>query len=154
MLKKNSLWLLLFYMAVATYCYYEKVRRTMRTAVVSYLLKQKYPRSTQNQFAARRNIESLIRRIKNINMEFLTGHHLFRTTLSIPRTNNTDKQITDPTKFKVVTKSKVLSLENEVSFFWFSYFNVHILHAKEVWWKYLRGLLRTRSFNFKQLLVM
>ena len=25
-LKKNSLWLLPFYMAVATYCYYEKVR--------------------------------------------------------------------------------------------------------------------------------
>ena len=50
-------------------------------------------------------------------MEFLTGDHLFRTTFSIPRTNNTDKQITDPTKFKVVTKSKVLSLENEVSFF-------------------------------------
>ena len=32
-------------MAVATYFYYEKVRRTMRTAIVSYLLKQKgiYP---------------------------------------------------------------------------------------------------------------
>ena len=26
-------------MAVASYCYYEKVRRTMRTANVSYLLK-------------------------------------------------------------------------------------------------------------------
>ena len=38
-LKKNSLWLLPFYMAVATYCYYEKVRRTMRTAIVSYLPK-------------------------------------------------------------------------------------------------------------------
>ena len=38
-LKKSSLWLLPSYMAVATYCYYEKVRRTMRTAVVSYLLK-------------------------------------------------------------------------------------------------------------------
>ena len=37
-LKKNSLWLLPFYMAVATYCYYEKVRRTMRTTIVSYLL--------------------------------------------------------------------------------------------------------------------
>ena len=37
-LKKNSLWLLPFYMAVATYCYYEKVRRMMRTAIVSYLL--------------------------------------------------------------------------------------------------------------------
>ena len=38
-LKKNSLWLLTFYMAVATYFYYEKVRRTMRTAMVSCLLK-------------------------------------------------------------------------------------------------------------------
>ena len=38
-LKKNSSWLLPFYMAVATYFYYEKVRRTMRTAIVSYLLK-------------------------------------------------------------------------------------------------------------------
>ena len=38
-LKKNPLWLLPFYMAVATSCYYEKVRRTMRTAVISYLLK-------------------------------------------------------------------------------------------------------------------
>ena len=38
-MKKNSLWLLPFYMTVATYFYYEKVRRTMRTAAVSYLLK-------------------------------------------------------------------------------------------------------------------
>ena len=38
-LTKNYLWLLLFYMAVATYCYYEKVRKTMRTETVSYLLK-------------------------------------------------------------------------------------------------------------------
>ena len=40
-LKKNSLWLLSFYIAVATYCYYEKVCRTMRTAIASYLLKRK-----------------------------------------------------------------------------------------------------------------
>ena len=40
-LKKKFLWLLPFYMGVATYFYYEKVRRTMRTAIVSYLLKQK-----------------------------------------------------------------------------------------------------------------
>ena len=38
-LKKISLWLLSFYMAVAAYCYYEKVRRSMCTAIVSYLLK-------------------------------------------------------------------------------------------------------------------
>ena len=34
-LKENPLRLLPFYMAVATSCYYEKVRRTMRTATVS-----------------------------------------------------------------------------------------------------------------------
>ena len=33
---KNYLWLLPFFMAVATSCYYLKVRRTMRTAIVSY----------------------------------------------------------------------------------------------------------------------
>ena len=38
-LKKNSLWLLPFYMVVATYFYYEKVRRTTRTAFVSKLRK-------------------------------------------------------------------------------------------------------------------
>ena len=38
-LKKNSLWLLPFYMVVAAYCYFEKVRRTMRTAVASFSLK-------------------------------------------------------------------------------------------------------------------
>ena len=37
-LKKSSLWLLLYYMAVATCCYSEKVRRTMRNATASYLL--------------------------------------------------------------------------------------------------------------------
>ena len=39
-LKKSSLWLFPFYMAVATYCYYKKVRRTISTATVSYLLKE------------------------------------------------------------------------------------------------------------------
>ena len=29
-------------MSMATYCYYEKVRRTMRTAIVSYLLKTSF----------------------------------------------------------------------------------------------------------------
>ena len=36
LLKKNSLWLLWFYMDVASYCYYEKACRTMHTAIVSY----------------------------------------------------------------------------------------------------------------------
>ena len=38
-LKKNSLWLLPFYLDVTAYFYYEKVRRMMHAAVVSYLLK-------------------------------------------------------------------------------------------------------------------
>ena len=38
-LRKSALWLLPFYMDEAAYCYYKKVRRTMRTAIVSYLLK-------------------------------------------------------------------------------------------------------------------
>ena len=32
-LKENTLWLLPFYMAVATYCYYERVCKTMCTAI-------------------------------------------------------------------------------------------------------------------------
>ena len=39
MLKKTSLWLLPFYMSVATYCYYEEVRKTMYAVIVSHLLK-------------------------------------------------------------------------------------------------------------------
>ena len=38
-LKKNPLFLLPFYIVLATYCCLEKVRRTMHTAIVSYLLK-------------------------------------------------------------------------------------------------------------------
>ena len=38
-LKKNYLWLHLFCIAVTTYFYYEKVRGTMRAAIVSYQLK-------------------------------------------------------------------------------------------------------------------
>ena len=38
-LKKNSLWLLPSGIVVATYFCYEKVRRTMRTAIVSNLSK-------------------------------------------------------------------------------------------------------------------
>ena len=41
MLKKNSLWLLLFYVVVATYFYYEKVPRKVRTAIASNILKTK-----------------------------------------------------------------------------------------------------------------
>ena len=40
-LKKSSLWLLPFFMTVATYCCYEKVCRTMRTSIASYLFKQR-----------------------------------------------------------------------------------------------------------------
>ena len=41
-------------MAVASYCFYEKERRTMRTAIVSYLLKYFYSFSA----AELNNIES------------------------------------------------------------------------------------------------
>ena len=41
-LKKSSLWLLPFYMAVAIYCYYKNVRRTIPIAIVSYLLKKEF----------------------------------------------------------------------------------------------------------------
>ena len=54
LLKKNSLWLLSFHMDVASYCYYEKARRTMNTAIVSYLLKHFYSFSA----AELNNIES------------------------------------------------------------------------------------------------
>ena len=52
LLKKNSLWLLSFY--IAFYCYYQKARRTMNTAIVSYLLKHFYSFSA----AELNNIES------------------------------------------------------------------------------------------------
>ena len=42
LLRKNSLRLLPFYLAVASYCYCEKVCRTMGTAIVFYLLKYFY----------------------------------------------------------------------------------------------------------------
>ena len=45
-------------------------------------------------------------------MEFPTGPFIWNSFLS-----TTDKQITDVAKFKAVTKSKLLSLENELSFF-------------------------------------
>ena len=38
-LKKHSLWLLLLFMAAATYCCYEKVYRMLCTTAVSYPLK-------------------------------------------------------------------------------------------------------------------
>ena len=47
-LKANPLWLLPFYMAVAASCHYEKVRRTMCTAIVSHLLKSLYKHYTLN----------------------------------------------------------------------------------------------------------
>ena len=42
-LKKSFLGLLPFYMAVDTYFYYEKVRKTMRTAIISNLIKIHFP---------------------------------------------------------------------------------------------------------------
>ena len=49
-LKKNSLWLLPFYMVVVTYFYYEKVRRTMHTAIVLYLFKTLSSHAHWNSF--------------------------------------------------------------------------------------------------------
>ena len=49
-LKKNSLWLLPFYMVVATYFYYGKVRKTMRTAIVSNLKNIMLKRSYRGSF--------------------------------------------------------------------------------------------------------
>ena len=34
--KKNYLWLISFYMDLASYCYYQKMDTTMRTAIASY----------------------------------------------------------------------------------------------------------------------
>ena len=42
LLKKSSLWLLSFHMDLASYRYYEKAHRTMKTATASYLLKHFY----------------------------------------------------------------------------------------------------------------
>ena len=42
LLQKNSLCLLLFFTTVVSSCYYEKVRGTMRTAIVSQLLNYFY----------------------------------------------------------------------------------------------------------------
>ena len=39
LLKKNSLWVLSFYMDLASHCYYEKARRTMKTSIASHLFK-------------------------------------------------------------------------------------------------------------------
>ena len=41
-IEKKYPWLLPFYMAGATYCYCEKVRRTMRTVIVSYFLNSSF----------------------------------------------------------------------------------------------------------------
>ena len=47
-MKKKYLWLLPFYMTVATYFYYEKMRKTMRTAIVSYLFKLQPPKMAKH----------------------------------------------------------------------------------------------------------
>ena len=54
-LKKNPLCLLPFFMAVTTYLYYENVHRTIRTAIVSYLLKMKERNFWQNWIKQKRN---------------------------------------------------------------------------------------------------
>ena len=75
-LKKNPLWLLAFYMSVATYFYHEKVRRTMRTAIVLYLL-------------------SIVTRKKNIAWKFARGYCLYncKTFLLVPHRTECTKKI-------------------------------------------------------------
>ena len=52
-LKKKFLWLLQFLMTVATYCYYENLRRTIGIAIVSYYLNKKM---LHDEFERLRNI--------------------------------------------------------------------------------------------------
>ena len=56
-LKKNSPRLLPFYMAVPTYCYYEKMRRTMGTAIVWYLLNWNKYQSKETIYSDKTNIK-------------------------------------------------------------------------------------------------
>ena len=54
-LKKNPLWLLPFFMAVATSYYYGNVRRTMRTAIASQLLNRLVKKMKLNTYKTRLN---------------------------------------------------------------------------------------------------
>ena len=62
-----------------------------------------------------------------VNIKFL------QRTISLEQHfHTTDSQITDVSKLNAVTKSKLLSLEKEVSFsnFWFLYFNMYVFCYK------------------------
>ena len=54
-----------------------------KTLLYPWGFKKECLRSTQHQVAARRNIESLLCRIININIEFLTESHLSQITFSV-----------------------------------------------------------------------
>ena len=56
-LKKSSLWVLLSYMVLATYCYYKKACITMHTAVVLYLIKKE---SQLNQVCLGHKVRSIV----------------------------------------------------------------------------------------------
>ena len=75
LLKKNSSWLLPFYIVVATYSCYEKVGRTMRTAIVSNLLKLfSYVSGQLKQFLEKDVMKTCSK---------FTGEHPWRSVISI-----------------------------------------------------------------------
>ena len=78
---------------------------------------------------------------------FYTGPFTWNNFLSTK-----DKQFTHIAKSKAVTKSKWLSLENEVIFFWYQIFV--LLHIRSLRQDLNNGLLQTRSLNSRQVLVM
>ena len=79
-LKKNYSWMFPFYMAVATYWYYKKVHRKMRTAIVSYLLKRPSPTNAL-----------LFQKIYYLHSSFLNVH-LLVNSLYRPRVGIYQKQ--------------------------------------------------------------
>ena len=103
-LKKNPLWLLPFYMAVDTSCYYEKVRRTMRTA--GFLGK--------NIFFITNNVFYLLKRTCNT-PNFLSGNKMFCFSImnvTSPqkwvRTININPLSANPTKWPQSRQSRKL----------------------------------------------
>ena len=78
-LKKNSLWLLPFYMVVVTYFYYEKVRRTMRTAIVSYLFKALSSHPHWNSFTC-----CVMTKLKKLESDKNICSFLSHKSLSVP----------------------------------------------------------------------
>ena len=72
-MKENPLWLLPFYMAVATSCCYEKGRKTMRTAIVSCLLKLYKHFQKKKSTSEKKLIQNYSNQIE---IQILTTYHL------------------------------------------------------------------------------